>query len=73
MRAVLMTYDPVQLSFATALLTDANIATVVLDASASVIEALAGKPAQRLMVEDKDFARAQAILRDGMKDAPVES
>jgi hypothetical protein len=27
---------------------------------------------RRLMVSDEDFDRAQAVLRDGIKDAPVE-
>ncbi len=71
MRAVLTTYDPVQLSFAEALLNDAHIQTTVLDASSSIMESLAGKPAWRLMVlSDEDVGKALLILRDGMTQTP---
>ncbi|HEY0282529.1 MAG TPA: DUF2007 domain-containing protein [Rhizomicrobium sp.] len=72
MRAVLKTNDPVLLNFAEVLLADAGLQSVVFDGEASVMDGSIGMLPRRLMVADEDFVRAQAILRDGIKDAPVE-
>ena len=72
MRAVLKTNNPVQLNFAEVLLTDACLQYVVFDSEMSVMDGSLGILPRRLMVADEDFSRAQAILRNGMKDAPVE-
>ena len=72
MRAVLKTNNPVLLNFAEALLKDADIHAVVFDTDMSIMDGSLGILPRRLMVADEDFARAQAILRDGIKDAPVE-
>ena len=73
MRAVLKTNNPVLLNFAEVLLKDAGLESVVFDGEASVMDGSMGMLPRRLMVADEDFARAQAILRDGIKDAPVEA
>jgi hypothetical protein len=73
MRAVLKTNNPVLLNFAEVLLKDAGLQTIVFDKEMSVMDGSLGILPRRLMVADEDFDRAQSILRDGMKDAPIES
>jgi hypothetical protein len=73
MRAVLKTNNPVLLNFAEVLLADAGLHTIVFDGEMSVMDGSLGVLPRRLMVADEDFDRAQSILRDGMKDAPIES
>jgi len=73
MRPILKTNDPVQLNYAQVLLADAKIQAVVFDADMSVMDGSIGVLPRRLMVADEDFAKAQEILRDGLKDAPVEA
>jgi len=73
MRPVLKTNDPVQLNYAQVLLADAEIDAIVFDADMSVMDGSLGILPRRLMVADEDFTAAQAILRDGLKDAPVEA
>lgn len=68
MREVLKTNNPVLLSFAQALLADFGIETVVFDAHMSVIEGSVGVLPRRLMVPEEHFARAEAILRDGLEE-----
>lgn len=72
MRAVLKTNNPVLLNFAEVLLTDAGLQFVVFDGEMSVMDGSLGILPRRLMVADEDFASAQAVLRDAIKDAPVE-
>ena len=66
MRAVLKTNNPVDLSYAQALLIDADIACVVFDAEASVMDGSIGLLPRRLMVADEDEAGAIGILQDGL-------
>jgi hypothetical protein len=73
MRAVLKTNNPVLLNFAEVLLKDAGLQSVVFDGEASIMDGSTGMLPRRLMVSDEDFDRAQAVLRDGIKDAPVEA
>jgi len=73
MRAVLKTNNPVLLNFAEVLLADAGLKSVVFDGEMSVMDGSLGVLPRRLMVADEDFASAQAILRNGIKDAPVEA
>jgi hypothetical protein len=63
MRLVARTQDPVRLSFLQALLHDAGIACVVLDAHISAVEGGIGVFPRRLMVADADAASARAVLR----------
>jgi len=59
---VLRTNDPVLLSFAEALLRDAGIGAVVLDAHMSVVEGSLGILPRRLMVRRGDAAHARDLL-----------
>jgi hypothetical protein len=63
MKELLRTNDPVRLSWAQALLHGAGIDSVVLDQYTSIIEGSIGAIPRRLMVDDRDHARAQALLR----------
>jgi len=69
MRAVLKTVDPVLLDYATNLLSQEGIESVVFDAHASVMDGSMGFLPRRLMVLDEDFARAEALLRAAVPDA----
>lgn len=66
MKPVLKTNNPVQLDFAEALLKDAGIETFRFDEQMSVMEGSLGVLPRRLMVADEDFARAEALLKDGL-------
>jgi len=60
MKELLATSDAIRLSFLRAVLSDAGIKTVVLDAGAGSLWGAA--VATRLMVEDDDFARARRTV-----------
>ena len=62
MREVLRTNDPVALSFAQALLRDAGLEFVLLDAHIAAVEASIGAFPRRLMVDDDDHAEAAELL-----------
>lgn len=62
MRTVLVSNDPVRLSFLTALLADAGIDSVVLDAYVSAVEGSIGAIPRRLAVLPEDEAHAQRVL-----------
>lgn len=64
MRAIMKTNDPVRLSFLAALLQDAGIECMVLDAYASAVEGSIGAIPRRLMVAEDDMARALEVLRE---------
>jgi hypothetical protein len=64
MRVIATTTDPVRLSFLRALLADAGIASIVLDAHISAIEGGIGAFPRRLAVLAEDEARALELLRD---------
>ena len=63
-RELLQTNDLVRLSWLQALLNDADIPHVVLDAHASVLEGSALAIRRRLMVDDEDYTRACRLMRD---------
>jgi hypothetical protein len=63
-RELLRTTDVVRLSWLSALLADAGIATVVLDTHTSVLEGSLGVLPRRLMVADGDLAQARRVLRE---------
>jgi len=67
MRAVFKTNDAVQLNFAQVLLADADIQTFVFDSEMSIMDGSMGFMPRRLMVPDEDFARAVALLHDGIE------
>lgn len=62
MRDILRSNDLVELSWAQAVLRDAGIEAVLLDAHTSVLEGSLGVLPRRLMVVDADFAEALAVL-----------
>ena len=63
-RVLLTSNDPVRLSFLTALLADAGVTAVVLDAHASAIEGSIGAIPRRLMVAAEDEQRARRVLAE---------
>jgi len=69
MRAVLKTNDPVLLSLAQALLSDAGIGVAVFDGHMSVMEGSLGILPRRLMVCDGEYELARTILRTSLPDA----
>jgi hypothetical protein len=73
MRDVLKTNDPVLLSFAEALLSDAGIPSVVFDGNMSVMDGSLGILPRRLMVSEDDFVRARTVLRSALPDATPAS
>lgn len=64
MRVVATTTDIVRLSFLRALLSDAGIESIVLDAHISAIEGGIGAFPRRLAVASDDAGRARAVLRE---------
>ena len=69
MRAVLKSTDPVVLSYATDILSQEGIESVIFDTHASVMDGSMGFLPRRLMVLDEDFARAETLLREAVPDA----
>ena len=64
MEVLLATNDPVRLSFVTALLAEAGIEAIVLDAWMSALEGSIGAIPRRLAVAADDAIRARRLLRD---------
>ena len=64
MRTVLLSNDPVRLSFLAALLRDAGIESVLLDAHVSAVEGSIGAIPRRLVVLPEDEAQARRVLRE---------
>jgi hypothetical protein len=64
MRTIATSNNPVRLSFLTALLADAGIETIVLDAHTSVMDGSIGAIPRRLCVAADDEAQARRVLRD---------
>ena len=64
MRTLLQTNDPVRLSFLAALLRDAGIEIVLLDAYVSAVEGSIGAIPRRLAVHADDEAQARRILHE---------
>jgi hypothetical protein len=62
MRAVLLTNDPVALSFAETALRAEGLDCLVLDAAMSAAEGSIGAIPRRLVVAAADAARARAVL-----------
>lgn len=69
MRAILKTTDPVVLNYASHVLSQEGIECVVFDTHASIMDGSMGFLPRRLMVLDKDFARAETLLRAAVPDA----
>jgi len=70
MRELLRTNDVVRLSWLEALLRDAGIESVVLDAHASVLEGSIAAIQRRLCVLEEDAGRARRVLADAGEELP---
>ena len=68
MRELLRSNDPTVIAFAEALLSGEDIAVFVMDANMSVLEGSIGVLPRRMMVANRDFFMAEAILRDNGVD-----
>jgi hypothetical protein len=64
MRTLVTSNDLVRLSFLSALLEDAGIGCVVLDAHASAVDGSIGAVPRRLAVAERDAARARRVLEE---------
>jgi putative signal transducing protein len=64
MKELLRTNDLVRLSWIEALLTDAGIGCMVLDQHTSLVEGSIGAIQRRLMVAERDYHRALALIAD---------
>ncbi len=64
MRTLLLTNDPVVLSFAQSLLSDAGIEAVVFDQHVSMIEGSIGAFPRRLVVVEDLWAQSARVLRE---------
>jgi hypothetical protein len=67
MREVLKSNNPVDLSYAEAVLKDAGIDSVVFDDQMSVMDGSMVILPRRLMVANEDESRARALLEDALK------
>jgi hypothetical protein len=63
MKELLRTNDPVHLSWAMAALAQAGIECLVLDQHTSIVEGSIGAIQRRLVVADRDYRRAGALIR----------
>lgn len=68
MDAILVTTDPVRLSWARAVLAAEGIETLVFDEQMSMAEGSIGAFPRRLMVADDDAVRARRLLDDAAHD-----
>lgn len=74
MQPLIRSNDPVELSFAQSLLSDAGIPCVLLDQHTSVLEGSIGAIPRRLCVADDDLDEARALLVEaGLAVAPGAS
>jgi hypothetical protein len=64
MRELLITTDPVLLSYVEVLLADQGIASVILDRHISIMEGGMAPFPCRLMVDEKNWTQAARIMKD---------
>jgi len=69
MKELLRTNNAVRLSWLQALLRDSGIDSLVLDHHTSLVEGSIGAIPCRLMVAERDFVRARALLAAADEDA----
>ena len=70
MREILKTNNPVELSFARAVLDEAGIVSVVFDAEMSGMDGSLGILPRRLMVADAEADEALALIREALESPP---
>ena len=64
MKELLRTNDLVRLSWVQALLTDAGIDCLVLDQHTSLVEGSIGAIQRRLVVDERNYRRAQSLIAE---------
>ncbi len=64
METIIVSNDPVRLSFLLALLRDAGLAPILLDSFASVMDGSIGALPRRLAVVADEVARARLVLQE---------
>jgi hypothetical protein len=69
MRMVLKSNNPVLLSYATDILSQAGIESVIFDTHASIMDGSMAMVPRRLMVLDEDYAKAETLLRAAVPEA----
>jgi hypothetical protein len=69
MRAVLKSNNPVLLSYATDLLSQAGIESVIFDTHASIMDGSMAMVPRRLMVLEEDYSLAVTLLRAAVPEA----
>ena len=69
MRMVLKSNDPVVLSYASDVLTQAGIESVIFDTHASIMDGSMAMVPRRLMVLEEDHDRAEVLLRRAVPEA----
>jgi hypothetical protein len=69
MQMVLKSNNPVILSYAADVLTQAGIKSVIFDTHASIMDGSLAVVPRRLMVLDEDHARAESLLRAAVPEA----
>ena len=69
MKELLRTNDPVRLSWLQALLDDSGIDSLILDHHTSLVEGSIGAIPRRLVVAERDYRRARALLAAAGEDA----
>ena len=72
MKELFRTNDVVKLSWIKALLRDSGIEVRILDSYTSILEGSAGAIPRRLVVDDRDHARAVQVLKDAGEGLEVE-
>lgn len=73
MKELFRTTDPTLIPFATAMLRGEDIDCFDLDVHMSILEGSIGVMPRRLMVADRDYFQARAILRDNDVEIPEKS
>lgn len=64
MRAIVITTDPILISYATSLLADAGIEALTFDQNASIVDGSIGALPRRVMVAEESYGEARQILED---------
>ncbi len=73
MREILLTNDPVLLSFTASLLSEAGIAFHVADTHMSIVEGSIGVFPRRILVPDEDEAQVRRLLTEAGLGAQLKS
>jgi len=73
MKVILKSNDPVELSWAQALIAAESIPSVVFDTHTAIVEGSIGAIPRRLMVGDDDAQRAEALLAEARAALDAEN